>query len=115
MKRRKIIFVGTLTDLVQYIDHDLSDELGIESAAFEVLESLEGKVSSNLWDMLFNLLLGFSAEMQLEMARNLADFFSNHTVHTTGCMSADAVLKSCYKWIAEEQGFDKEDIEESIF
>ena len=114
MKRKKTVFVGTLTDLVKYIDHDLNDEFGVDCVAFEVMECLKDKVSSELWDTLFNLLLGFDAEMQIELADDLLDFVCNHTVHTTGCMSADAVLKTCYKWIAEEQGFAKEDIERII-
>ena len=51
------------------------------------------------------MMLGFSKEMQQEIADGLLDFAYENVVHTTGCWSADAVLKSCYEWIAEEQGF----------
>lgn len=114
MKGKKVIFVGTLTDLVEYIEQNLDDECGVDSVAFEVINCLEGKVSSALWDSIFNLLLGFSAEMQVEIADDLLDFVCDHKVHTTGCMSVDAVLKTCYRWIAEEQGFDKGEIETLI-
>lgn len=114
MRRKKEIFVGTLTDLVEYIEQDLNDECGVDSVAFQVLECIEGRVSSALWDLIYNLLLGFSPEMQLEIADDLLDFVCMHKVHTTGCLSVDAVLKSCYMWIAEEQGFSKEEIEKII-
>ena len=114
MRRQKVIYVGTLTDLVQYIEQDLEDECSVDSVAYQVLECMEGKVSKALWDMIFNLLLGFSSEMQLEIADDLLDFVCLHKVHTTRCMSVDAVLKTCYRWIAEEQGFNKEEIETLI-
>ena len=63
------------------------------------------KVSAELQVINMEMMLGFSKEMQLEIADNLLDFAHGHVVHTTGCWSADAVLKSCYEWIAEEQGF----------
>ena len=55
--------------------------------------------------IIMEMMLGFSKDMQLEIADNLLDFAHGHVVHTTGCWSADAVLKTCYGWIAEEQGF----------
>ena len=49
------------------------------------------------------MLLGFCDEMQLEIADDLVDFVCDRVVHTTNCPSADAVLLSCYEWIAEEK------------
>ena len=114
MRRKKEIYVGTLTDLVEYIEQDLNDECSVDPVALMVLECIEGRVSSALWDSIYNLLLGFSAEMQLEIADDLLDFVCLHKVHTTGCMSVDAVLKTCYRWIAEEQGFNMVEIEKII-
>ena len=112
--RRRIITVGTLADLVEYIEEDLKDNCGVNSVACEVMDCLEDKVSSELWNLILNLMLGFNDEMQLEIADDLLDFVCDQKVHTTGCMSVDAVLKTCYKWIAEEQGFDREEIEKTI-
>ena len=61
--------------------------------------------SEELRIIIMEMLLGFSKEMQREIADSLLDFAYEHIVRTTGCKSADTVLRSCYTWIAEEQGF----------
>lgn len=106
--------VGTLEELATYCGQDLSSRYGVDSIAFSVLECLENKVSDELWDMLFNMMLGFNDEMQLEIADDLADFACDHIINTTGCFSADSVLVFSYKMIAEEQGFDSDDIEKIL-
>ena len=90
---------------VKVIEQDLRSEQEIETVAESLIEILDGKVSAELQVIIMEMMLGFSKEMQLEIADNLLDFAYGHVVHTTGCWSADAVLKTCYMWIAEEQGF----------
>ena len=86
------------------IEQDLSSELCIDGVAMSILECLEERVSDELLELLKEMLLGFGEDMQLEIADDLLDFVHSQIIHTTGCISADAVLHSCYQWIAEEKG-----------
>ena len=86
------------------IEQDLSSELCIDGVAMSILECLEERVSDELLELLKEMLLGFSEDMQLEIADDLLDFVHSQVIHTTGCISADAVLHSCYQWIAVEKG-----------
>ncbi len=90
---------------VEVIEQDLRSEQEMGKIAKWLIELLDGKVSAELQVIIMEMMLGFSKEMQLEIADDLLDFAHGHVVHTTGCWSADAVLKACYEWIAEEQGF----------
>lgn len=103
--------VGTLEDLVRYYERDYSSEYGVDSIAFSVLECLENKVSDELWNFLYKIMLGFNDEMQLEIADDLLDFVCHQMIHTTGCFSADAALITCYRLIAEEKGYTEEEID----
>ena len=103
MKREKIKF-ESLETVFKVIEQDLRSEYPVEGVAASVMECLEDKVSPGLLELLNEVLLGFSDDMQLEMADDLLDFAYGHVMHTTGCLSADAILKSCYEWIAEELG-----------
>ena len=71
------------------IEQDLSSEQRIDGVAMSILECLEERVSE---------------DMQLDIADDLLDFVHSHVIHTTCCISADAVLGSCYQWIAVEKG-----------
>ena len=95
----------SLEGIVEVIEQDLRSEQEMETVAEWLIELLDGKVSAELQVIIMEMMLGFSKEMQLEIADDLLDFAHGHVVHTTGCCSADAVLKACYEWIAEEQGF----------
>ena len=90
---------------VKVIEQDLRSEQEIGDEVESLVRLLGSKVSAELQVIIMEMMLGFSKEMQLEIADNLLDFAHGHVVHTTGSWSADAVLKSCYEWIAEEQGF----------
>lgn len=90
---------------IKVIEQDLRDEYSVDGVSMTIMNCLKGKVSPDLLELLMQMLLGFNEDMQLEMADNLLDFAYGHVVHTTGCLSADAVLKSCYSWIAAEKGF----------
>lgn len=87
-------------------EQDLTCQFGIDSTAQFIMDGLEDRVSPELLELLNAMLLGFSDDMQLEIADDLLDFVCMHVIHTTGCLSADAVLESCYKWIAEEKGIE---------
>ena len=87
------------------IEQDLSYVQPVDGVATSVIECLEDKVSPELFDLLKEVLLGFSDDMQLEIADDLLDFVCRHVIHTTGCVSADAVLAWCYQCIAEEKRF----------
>lgn len=103
--------VGILEELATYCGQDLSSEYGIDTLALNVLQSLEDKVSSVLWEMFFSMMLGFNEDMQLEIADDLLDFVCHQMIHTTGCFSADAALITCYRLIAEEKGYTEEEID----
>jgi hypothetical protein len=90
---------------LKVIEQDLTDEQPVDVVAMSVLDCLEDKVSAELLDLLKKMTLGFNEKMQLELADDLLDFTCDHVIHTTGCISADAVLEVCYGWIAVEQGF----------
>ena len=90
---------------VKVIEQDLRSEQEIGDEVESLVRLLGSKVSAELQVIIMEMMLGFSKEMQQEIADDLLDFAYENVVQTTGCWSADAVLKSCYEWIAEEQGF----------
>ena len=105
MKNRKMKFKKSHQELeLEVIEQDLRQEQKVDGTAMTVMESLEDKVSAELFGMLKTVLLGFSEPMQLEIADDLLDFACHQVIHTTGCISVDVALGSCYKWIAEEKG-----------
>ena len=101
-----------LTESVRVIEQDLRDVQTTDPVAMMVMEIVEEKVSPMLFELLYEMLLGFTSEMQLEIADNLLDFAHGHVIHKTGCLSVDSVLGACYCWIAEEQGIAKDKITE---
>ena len=105
MRQKKIKFESIETVFKVY-EQDLTYQFGIDSTAQFVMDGLEDRVSPELLELLNAMLLGFSDDMQLEIADDLLDFVCMHVIHTTGCLSADAVLESCYKWIADEKGIE---------
>ena len=105
MKNRKMKSKKRHQELeLEVIEQDLRLEQKVDGTAMKVMESLEDKVSAELFEMLKTVLLGFSEPMQLEIADDLLDFACQQVIHTTGCISVDVALGSCYKWIAEEKG-----------
>lgn len=105
MAKRKMKIESAETSMKVY-EQDLTCQFGIDSTAQFIMDGLEDRVSPELLELLNAMLLGFSDDMQLEIADDLLDFVCMHVIHTTGCLSADAVLESCYKWIAEEKGIE---------
>lgn len=105
MSRKKIKF-ESLETVFRVVEQDLRSEFSIDGVSMSIMDCLEDRVSPELLELLKQMLLGFNDDMQLEMADDLLDFAHGHVIHTTGCLSADAVLEACYQWIAEEQGID---------
>ena len=90
---------------VKVIEQNLRSEREIGDEVESLVRLLGSKVSAELQVIIMEMMLGFSKEMQQEIADDLLDFAYENVVQTTGCWSADKVLKTCYEWIAEEQGF----------
>ena len=99
--------IETLDKPVRVIRQDLANDYGMVAPAFMLMDVLQEKVSPELWNLLYQMLLPFAAEMQMEMADDLMEFANGYVIHTTGCPSADAVLEACYRWIAEERGLEE--------
>ena len=95
-KRKGGQFIFEDEDLmrVQYLEHD----------AESVMRRLEHRVSKPLLFMLNQQLLGFSSQMQQELAMDMVDYVCDDVMRMTGCPSADYVLNICYAWINEEIG-----------
>ena len=111
MSKKKINY---LADAVTLVEEDLSDGRGIDLVASQVMECLRDKVSPELHQLFMQMLLGLDSEMQLVVADNLLDFACDHVVHTTNCLTVDVILKQCYCWIAEQQGFEHDDAEDTL-
>lgn len=105
MRQRKMK-IETIETSMKVYEQNLTCQFCIDSTAQFIMDGLEDRVSPELLELLNAMLLGFSDDMQLEIADDLLDFVCMHVIHTTGCLSADAVLESCYKWIAEEKGIE---------
>lgn len=106
MKKRKFL-VKKIAHDVQMVNQDLRRDFGLNPSADRELSTLERKVSPQLYGMLVQQLLGFHADMQVEMAEDLVIFACQHIAHSTGCTSVDMVLDVCYTWIATEHGLLK--------
>lgn len=104
MAKKKNKTVSLETE-VKVIKQDLRSEQEMDDEAESWVRFLGSKISADLREIIMEMMLGFTKKMQMEMADDLLEFAYGHVVHTTGCFSADAILLSCYKLIAEEQGF----------
>ena len=95
-KRKGGQFIFEDDDLmeVQYLEHD----------AESMMNLLENRVSKSLLFMLNQQLLGFSSQMQQELAMDMVDYVCDDVMRMTGSPSADYVLETCYAWIEEERG-----------
>lgn len=91
---------------IKVIEQDLTSVCEIDVTAARLMDFIRCDMSESLFRLLNKMLMGFSAEMQLEIADDLLDFTRGHVIHTTGCLAVDVVLQSCYMWIAEEQGYN---------
>ena len=65
--KKKNFLVKRLARNVQVMNQDLRREFGLNPSADREMTTLEKKVSPQLYGMLIQQLLGFHADMQLEM------------------------------------------------
>ena len=106
MKKRKFMVKKVaLNVLVE--NNDLRKYYGVNPLVAREMKSLERLVSPQLYGILEQQLLGFHADMQLEMAEDLVIFAHEQIAHSTGCPSVDVTLDICYTWIAAELGIIK--------
>jgi hypothetical protein len=68
-----------------------------------MMNLLENRVSKSLLFMLNQQLLGFSSQMQQELAMDMVDYVCDDVMRMTGSPSADYVLETCYAWIEDEK------------
>ena len=76
---------------VKVIEQDLRSEQEIGDEVESLVRLLGSKVSTELQVIIMEMMLGFSKEMQQEIADDLLDFAYENVVQTTGCWSADKV------------------------
>ena len=103
----RFLTTDSLDKPVRVIKQDLANHYDVDESASMLMDVLKEKVSPELWELLFQMLLPFAGVMQLEMASDMLEFADFYHIYTTGCPSADAVLEVCYRWIAEERGLDE--------
>lgn len=104
MKKKIFFKKANQKPQVRVISQDLSCEQPVDVTATKVMECLKKKVSPELHDVIGGLLLGFHEDMQLEIAADLLEFACDNVIHTTGCPTADIMLATCYRMIADEKG-----------
>lgn len=103
----EFLTIESLDIPVRVIKQDLTNNYEADESAAMLMDVLKEKVSPELWDLLYQMLLPFADAMQLEMASDMLEFADFYHIYTTGSPSADAVLEVCYRWIAEERGLDE--------
>lgn len=104
MKKKKILRKANQKPVVRVIEQDLRREQPVDGTALSTLKCIKDKVSPELHDVIGGLLLGFHEDMQLEIAADLLEFACDNVIHTTGCPTADIMLTTCYRMIADEKG-----------
>ena len=83
---------------------DMRAEYPIFCVAESVLENMEERVSQELYDDMKDYLLGFTDDMQLEIADNLLDAVCHGWEHYVGIRHIDLRLKNFYQLIDKEVG-----------
>ncbi len=81
---------------------DLRPEYHIDGTAKSVMECIEGRVSEELYRDMMNYLLGYSDDMQLEIADNLLDAVCYGWQHYIGIPHIDMIMQGFYLLIEEE-------------
>ena len=93
--RKRNFLVKRFAKDVQIEYQDLRSEFGLVRRAESELSTIKKLVSPQLYGMLVQQLLGFHANMQVEMAEDLVVFTCQSLAHSTGCSSVDMVLDVC--------------------
>ena len=81
---------------------DLRPECHIDGTAKSVMECIEGRVSEELYQDMMNYLLGYTDDMQLEIADNLLDAVCYGWRHYIGIPHIDMIMHGFYLLIEEE-------------
>ena len=83
-------------------NRDMRPECHIDVTAQSVMECVEGRVSEKLYQDMMDYLLGFSDDMQLEIADNLLDAVCHGWEHYINIPHIDNIMKNFYFLINEE-------------
>ena len=83
-------------------NRDMRLECQIDVTAKSVMECIEGRISDKLYQDMMDYLLGFTNDMQLEIADNLLDAVCHGWEHYIGIRHIDQKLKDFYQRIDEE-------------
>ena len=83
-------------------NRDVRPEYSIDGTAKSVMECIEGRVSEELYRDMMNYLLGYSDDMQLEIADNLLDAVCYGWRHYIGIPHIDMIMHVFYILIEEE-------------
>ena len=81
---------------------NMRPECRIDGTALSVMECIEGRVSDKLFQDMKDYLLGFTDDMQLEIADNLLDAVCSGWEHYINIPHIDTKMKSFYLLIEEE-------------
>ena len=83
-------------------NRDMRPECPIDGTAQFVMECIEGRVSDELYQDMMDYLLGYTDDMQLEIADNLLDAVCYGWQHYIGIPHIDMIMQGFYLLIKEE-------------
>ena len=83
-------------------NRNMRPECRIDGTAQSVMECIEGRVSDKLYQDMKDYLLGFTDDMQLEIADNLLDAVCHGWQHYINIPHIDNKMKYFYLLIEEE-------------
>jgi hypothetical protein len=83
-------------------NRDVRPEYSIDGTAKSVMECIEGRVSDELYQDMMDYLLGYTDDMQLEIADNLLDAVCYGWQHYIGIPHIDMIMQGFYLLIEEE-------------
>ena len=83
-------------------NRDMRPECHIDGIAQSVMECVEGRVSDKLYQDMMDYLLGFTDDMQLEIADNLLDAVCHGWQHYIGIPHIDNKMMGFYMLIEHE-------------
>jgi hypothetical protein len=83
-------------------NRDVRPEYSIDGTAKSVMECIEGRVSEELYQDMMTYLLGYSDNMQLEIADNLLDAVCYGWRHYIGIPQIDMIMHVFYILIEDE-------------
>ena len=81
---------------------NMRSECHIDGTAQSVMECIEGRVSDELYQDMMDYLLGYTDDMQLEIADNLLDAVCYGWQHYIGIPHIGMIMQGFYLLIEEE-------------